>query len=317
MIIRDVNYGWLLRYAHANGASFFFIFVYAHIGRGLIWGSYKGPKTLIWSVGVIILILIIATAFLGYCLPYGQMSLWGCLLISLKCDFIFNILNKFYDFIQIYLSPNKLALRIKAQWRIGPHNFDILSIFYGSLLGDAHAEKRKMGKGTRLAFYQEAKHSEYLLWFHSIIADLGYCNPLTPVIQTRLGLGGKLRYIIRFHTFTYSNLNWLYDAWYVNGIKRVPKDISIYLTPLALAIWIIDDGARVGKGIKLSTNSFNYSDCIRLTEVLYNKYDIKASVQKTGVIDQYHIYIWSESMPLIRKLVKPYIVSSILYKLGD
>jgi ubiquinol-cytochrome c reductase cytochrome b subunit len=60
---------------------FFFIFVYAHIGRGLIWGSYKGPKTLIWSVGVIILILIIATAFLGYCLPYGQMSLWGATVI--------------------------------------------------------------------------------------------------------------------------------------------------------------------------------------------------------------------------------------------
>lgn len=65
-IIRDVNYGWLLRYLHANGASFFFIFVYLHIGRGLYYGSYRAPRTLLWSIGVIILVLMIAIAFLGY-----------------------------------------------------------------------------------------------------------------------------------------------------------------------------------------------------------------------------------------------------------
>jgi ubiquinol-cytochrome c reductase cytochrome b subunit len=65
-ICRDVNYGWLLRYMHANGASFFFIFVYLHIGRGLYYGSYKQPTTLVWSIGVIIFILMIGTGFLGY-----------------------------------------------------------------------------------------------------------------------------------------------------------------------------------------------------------------------------------------------------------
>ena len=65
-IMRDVNYGWLLRYIHANVASFFFIFVYIHIGRGLYYGSYRAPRTLLWSIGVIILVLMIATAFLGY-----------------------------------------------------------------------------------------------------------------------------------------------------------------------------------------------------------------------------------------------------------
>lgn len=63
--MRDVNYGWLLRYMHANGASFFFIFVYLHIGRGLYYGSYRAPRTLVWSIGVIIFILMMATAFLG------------------------------------------------------------------------------------------------------------------------------------------------------------------------------------------------------------------------------------------------------------
>ncbi|TIA67815.1 hypothetical protein E3P91_04201 [Wallemia ichthyophaga] len=80
--MRDVNYGWLLRYMHANGASFFFIFVYLHIGRGLYYGSYRSPRTLTWSIGVIIFILMMATAFLGYVLPYGQMSLWGATVIT-------------------------------------------------------------------------------------------------------------------------------------------------------------------------------------------------------------------------------------------
>lgn len=81
-IMRDVNAGWILRYTHANVASFFFIFVYAHIARGLYYSSYKSPRILVWSIGVIILILMMAIAFLGYVLPYGQMSLWGATVIT-------------------------------------------------------------------------------------------------------------------------------------------------------------------------------------------------------------------------------------------
>jgi len=81
-IMRDVNYGWAVRYAHANTASFFFICVYLHIARGLYYGSFRSPRTLLWSIGVIIFILMMATAFLGYVLPYGQMSLWGATVIT-------------------------------------------------------------------------------------------------------------------------------------------------------------------------------------------------------------------------------------------
>ena len=81
-IMRDVNSGWAVRYTHANVASFFFIFVYAHIGRGLYYGSYKSPRVLVWTIGVIILILMMAIGFLGYVLPYGQMSLWGATVIT-------------------------------------------------------------------------------------------------------------------------------------------------------------------------------------------------------------------------------------------
>nr|UEV87012.1 apocytochrome b [Grifola frondosa] len=81
-IMRDVNSGWAVRYTHANTASFFFIFVYFHIARNLYYGSYKSPRVLVWSIGVIILIVMMATAFLGYVLPYGQMSLWGATVIT-------------------------------------------------------------------------------------------------------------------------------------------------------------------------------------------------------------------------------------------
>ena len=81
-IMRDVNYGWLLRYVHANGASMFFLAVYIHIFRGLFYGSYKAPREVIWIIGVIIYLLMMATAFMGYVLPWGQMSFWGATVIT-------------------------------------------------------------------------------------------------------------------------------------------------------------------------------------------------------------------------------------------
>ncbi len=81
-IMRDVPAGWLLRYAHANGASMFFIVVYIHIGRGLYYGSYKAPREMVWLLGVVIFLLMMATAFMGYVLPWGQMSFWGAQVIT-------------------------------------------------------------------------------------------------------------------------------------------------------------------------------------------------------------------------------------------
>nr|YP_011003664.1 apocytochrome b [Gracilaria eucheumatoides]WPS66066.1 apocytochrome b [Gracilaria eucheumatoides] len=81
-IMRDVNYGWLLRYIHSNGASMFFIVVYIHIFRGLYFSSYVSPRHWVWVIGVIIFLLMIITAFIGYVLPWGQMSLWGATVIT-------------------------------------------------------------------------------------------------------------------------------------------------------------------------------------------------------------------------------------------
>ena len=81
-IMRDINSGWLIRYAHATGASMFFVVVYIHIFRGLYFGSYKAPREMIWLLGVVIFLLMMATAFMGYVLPWGQMSFWGAQVIT-------------------------------------------------------------------------------------------------------------------------------------------------------------------------------------------------------------------------------------------
>jgi len=187
--------------------------------------------------------------------------------------------------VAVFLGSNsrrqgQLANRVPADTRIGPHNYNILSIFTGTLLGDAHAERRSSGNGTRLSIVQESSHSEYLYYLHDLIAKLGYCNPNQPAIQTRLATNGKTRYILRFHTYTYTSLNFLRDAWYnSDGTKFVPANVAEFLTPLALAIWIMDDGGRLGSGLKLATNSFTFADTTRLVQVLHDLYGIKAAVQ--------------------------------------
>ncbi|WP_395329424.1 cytochrome b/b6 [Novosphingobium sp. BL-8H] len=80
--VRDVNWGWLMRYAHANGASAFFVVIYIHIFRGFFYGSYKAPREMVWLLGVVIFLLMMATAFMGYVLPWGQMSYWGAKVIT-------------------------------------------------------------------------------------------------------------------------------------------------------------------------------------------------------------------------------------------
>jgi len=109
-IMRDVNYGWMIRYIHANVASFFFVFVYLHIGRGLYYGSYKSPRVMVWSIGVIILVLMMGIAFLGYVLPYGQMSLWGATVITNMLSAIPWIGQDFVQFVWGGFSVNNATL---------------------------------------------------------------------------------------------------------------------------------------------------------------------------------------------------------------
>nr|YP_004376392.1 intronic ORF 2 at intron 1 of cob [Moniliophthora roreri]ADO51580.1 intronic ORF 2 at intron 1 of cob [Moniliophthora roreri] len=242
------------------------------------------------------------------------MSLWGNFIKPQICNLCLMLLPLLL-ITPIDLDIKQNIIRLKGIYRIGPHNKDVISVIFGSLLGDAHAERRLKGLGTRIGFYQEDVHVEYILYLHKFLSDLGYCNPKVPESTKRLGFKGKIRKIVRFSTWTYTSFNWIHDMWYENNIKRVPESIGKYLTPLALAIWIMDDGAKVGKGLKFCTNSFSYNECLILIKALNDNFNIKSSVQSAGTKDQYIIYIWKESMDDLRKIVSPYIIPEMKYKL--
>lgn len=206
--------------------------------------------------------------------------------------------------------------RIPALKRVGPHNYDVLTIIIGSLLGDGSMEKD--GNGSRFAFYQEKSNGEYLLWLHQSISSLGYCKPEIPIIQTRLGSAGQLRYIYRFRTYTYSSFNWIYEEWYPKGSRKIiPESIELYLSPTALAVWLMDDGTLYkNKGLRFCTNSFTLKEVQYLQTILERKYALCSSVHKTGIVNQYGLYIPKSSLGLLRSIVSPYIHPSMYYKIS-
>lgn len=215
----------------------------------------------------------------------------------------------------IYFNNQSKVNKLKNIYKIGPHNKDIISIIFGSLLGKAYGEKRLLGVGTRFSFYQEASHVKYLMFLHKIFSELNYCNSKLPIITTKLQSKGKIRKVAKFTTWTYTSFNWIYDLWYDKKIKHVPECIDQYLTPLALAIWIMEDGAKIGQNIKLNTNSFSYFDCLLLIKALNNNFNIKASIQSAGKKDQYLINICKESKIDLINIVSPNIIPEMKYKL--
>lgn len=205
--------------------------------------------------------------------------------------------------------------KIKGDKRIGPHSKDIISIIFGSLLGEGDVE-RKIGNGTRITFFQEAMHVKYILWLHNQLATWGYCNPTVPKIGKRLGKKGKVYKNVTFATWTYTSFDWIYDIWYINGEKEVPKTIGDYLTPLALAIWIMDSSVKESGGLKF-TSYFSYSDCLLLVQVLHKNFGLNTTIQSTGVSSQYTIHIPKKSISCgaLIKIVAPFIIPEMKYKL--
>nr|YP_009317068.1 apocytochrome b [Pestalotiopsis fici]AOW71167.1 apocytochrome b [Pestalotiopsis fici] len=145
-IMRDVNNGWLIRYLHANTASAFFFLVYLHIGRGMYYGSYRSPRTLVWAIGTVILILMMATAFLGYVLPYGQMSLWGATVITNLISAIPWIGQDIVEFIWGGFSVNNATLnRFFALHFVLPFVLAALALMHLIALHDTAGSSNPLG----------------------------------------------------------------------------------------------------------------------------------------------------------------------------
>ena len=215
-------------------------------------------------------------------------------------------------------SLNKVQKRsfhtnVRAINRKGPHNRDIIEVIIGSILGKAHANNRT-GEGVRICYRQSIRHKEYLFWLHNFFYARGYTSNLQPrqYTMTLRTKEGTEYYGYEFNTFTFRSFNWIHRMFYNNGRKVIPENIYEYLTPLALAVWIMDDGGFANYGLRIATNSFKLTEVELLQDVIKSKYNLETTIQNIYIKDQYSIYIKKKSVNNLRNIVRPYIHFSML-----
>lgn len=202
--------------------------------------------------------------------------------------------------------------KVRASNRIGPHNKEVLSVIIGSLLGKANVNARTI-EGARICYRQSDKHIHYLFWLYNFFYERGYCSNLSPRKYTRQ-LKDREYYGYEFNTFTFRSFNWIHKLFYKNGTKYINPKIKQYLTPLALAVWIMDDGCWANHGVRIATNCFELEQVKLLANMLIKLYNLNCTVQK--IENRYSIYITKESIPKLRNILLPYIHYSMKYKLG-
>lgn len=207
-----------------------------------------------------------------------------------------------------FILPN-----FNADKRIGPHNNDIISLLVGSLLGDCHAERVSSG-GVRFIFRQSAVRKEYIFWLHNFFNTRGYCSNNLPVYYTQK-TGDKLLGYYRFGTYRFTSLLYLYKLFYTHNKRKViPANIAGILTPLSVAILIMDDGTWKKPGVRIATNCFTKEEVELLSLALFTKFGIKSTLHKNN--SNFQLYIKQESISLLKELVLPYMIPSMHYKLG-
>ena len=184
------------------------------------------------------------------------------------------------------------------------------SIVVGILLSDGWLEKENLNANTRFRFKQSLSKSDYVIY--SFLPLAHYCSSIPKIAKGERK--GTITYALHFSTIRYQCFNELYNLFYNNKIKVIPYNIYDILTPVALAHWIMGDGAKRNKGLVLCTDSYSLSDVIKMSNVLRIKYNLNTTI--TGFINNRpRIYIVFESMPNLIKLVKLYVLEFFWYKL--
>ena len=210
-------------------------------------------------------------------------------------------------------------IRLKSSQRIGPHPEIIISIIYGSILGDAHVEKR--AGGCRVSFKQGSPNIQYLLHNWKIFSSFGYCKPSKPQLKKYISKKNVVYFYIRFHTWTYSSFNYLYELFYNQGKKVIPPYDILYniIDPLALATWIMDDGAKVKKsGLLIHTECFTLEEVNTLCRLLNEKFNIPAYPRiKNKEKSQWMVFIPKSGMERVSDLTSKYFSLDMLRKLKD
>jgi hypothetical protein len=169
----------------------------------------------------------------------------------------------------------------------------------GTLLGDGFLMKTTRGYCLRI--HQGIKQKDYVEWKYDIMKDL---------VNTPPKFCGRGYY---FRTVSNPEFDWYWKSFYDVRKKKVPDNISKLLTPLGLAVWIMDDGSRDKGCVRISTHSFDYSEQLKLQEALKNRFGIKCNIQKAK--DKFWLWIKSESTPRLVELIQQYFIPNMFYKL--
>ena len=221
--------------------------------------------------------------------PRGD-SVWIFLFIMHTCN------QKRYFFSRNWKSRN----------RIGPHNLDVISLIVGSLLSNSYLEKREYG--VRIIFIKYSSNVEYLMWFHSFLAKKGYCSNKKPKLSKLIGKGNKVLFIYSFKSYSFSSFIWLFNIFYKDDIKIIPRNLEKYFTPLALATLFLSsiglgNKAKLGKKSKLATTLVSVEDLKYLSLILKNKYNIDTIIRfdNKGCGS---LYIKNYSVSTFSKIVK-------------
>lgn len=289
---------------------------------------------LVWTIGPAILLLFIANPSFNllYILdevisPAITIKTIGIFKNGLKSH-IFNKIKDIFIIKKNLLFNKFFHTNIRAKNRIGPHNNDVISVIIGLLLGDGYAENRT-GEGVRIKIRQSIIHKEYLFFLYDFLFEKGYCSINKPKLYTRkIKNINKLYYGYEFNTFTFRSFVWIYKLFYKKGKKYINKNIVNYITPLTLAIWIMDDGCWTGYGVRIATNAFTLAEVKLLSNILIHKFnldctiqtlseDIKSPVNKNEIKNKkYSIYIKKNSVDKLTSLILKYMHPSMYYKLN-
>lgn len=166
---------------------------------------------------------------------------------------------------------------------------------------------------TRFHIHMGSPNVEYLMSIHKYLSYYGYCSPNTPKKIKYIGTLNKVYWSYKIRTYSYSSFNSLHKLFYPEGKKIIPFSIKSLLSPLVLAIWIMDDGGKSGSGVRVSTQSFSPSDVTLLRNAINSKYGFSSTLQAQN--HTYNIYFPKSDIPRLKHLVKPHFVPSMYYKL--
>ena len=311
LVYRYLNHGTLIELIWTVGPALVLVAIaFPSFKLLYLMDEVIDPAMTVKVTGLFINFLNIYMSSYRY-LKYGGLKLY--ILYINKFNFYYKSIKKIFLF-----KKNSFHILVKAKNRIGPHNKDVISVIIGSLLGDAYGNKRFV-EGTRICFRQSIIHKEYLFWLYQFFNNRGYCSNLEPRIYTRsLKINGiEKKYSgYEFNTYTFRSFDWIYKMFYKDGKKRIHSNLGNLLTPLALAIWISDDGCWVKSGVRISCHAFTLREVKLLIKILSENFGLICNVQNIGFLNKYSIYIQSKSIPKLREITSPFIHNSMLYKLG-